>query len=88
MSNLLSLAILKLKPNSEFVIENEDYSTIKWITLEGEAPAQSEVESALEIVKEEKAEEANKFAAAKAAAEAKLAALGLTSDDLKALGIN
>ena len=87
MSNLLSLAVLKLKPNSEFVIENEDYSTIKWITLDGEAPTQSEVESALEVVKEEKVQEANKIAAAKAAAEAKLAALGLTADDLKALGL-
>jgi len=40
----LSLAISKLKPGSEFVFHNDDYSTIQWISLEGNPPTSEEVE--------------------------------------------
>jgi hypothetical protein len=80
-------AIRKLKPNSEFSYTDNDYSTIKWDVLEGKAPTQAEVDNAIEQVKLEEAQaEANK-AQVKAAAEGKLAALGLTTDDLRALGL-
>jgi hypothetical protein len=80
-------AIYKLKPTAQFSYTNEDYSTIKWDVLEGEAPTQAEIDAALEQVKADKVIEIQARAEAKAAAEAKLAALGLTADDLRALGL-
>jgi len=76
----LNEAIAKLKPNAEYVLTNRDYSTIKWIVLDGEAPTQKEIDAAIKEIKNDKAQ-------AKATAEGKLAALGLTTDDLRALGL-
>jgi len=85
--NYLSKAILRLKPTAEFSFTDNDYSTIKWDVLEGTAPTLEEIENTIEQIKaDELAAEVNK-ATAKAVAEAKLAALGLTTDDLKALGL-
>lgn len=87
MKNYLSLAIKKLKPTAEFSFIEDNYSTIKWDVLDGEAPTQKEIDAAIKEVKADEAQaEANK-ATAKAAAEGKLAALGLTTDDLRALGL-
>lgn len=83
----LDRAIRKLKPTAEFSFKNEDYSTINWNVLEGDAPTQAEIDVAIEQVKADEAQAELDKAASKAAAEAKLAALGLTSDDLKALGL-
>ncbi len=85
--NYLSLAIQKLCPDSEYKFSDQDYSTIEWIKLEGEAPSQAEIDAAIEQVKADEAQAEIDKAAKKAAAEAKLAALGLTADDLKALGL-
>jgi hypothetical protein len=80
-------AIKYLKPNAEFSFEEADYSTIKWDVLSGDAPTLKELESALKkVIELEQKIEADKIIA-KSAAEAKLEALGLTLDDLKALGI-
>ena len=87
MKDYLSDAILKLKPNSQFVYYGSDYSTIKWDVLDGEAPTQKEIDVAIEQVKADELAEADAKAQAKAAAEGKLAALGLTTDDLRALGL-
>jgi len=76
----LNEAIAKLKPNAEYVLTNRDYSTIKWIVLDGEAPTQKEIDAAIKEIKNDKAQ-------AKATDEGKLAALGLTTDDLRALGL-
>ena len=76
----IAKAIKKLKPTAEFSFNNDDYSTIHWDVLEGDAPTKSEIEAA---IKQIKADELS----AKATAEAKLAELGLTTDDLKALGL-
>jgi len=80
-------AIKKLKPTAEFSFANDDYSTIKWDVLDGDAPTQAQINVAIEEVKADEAQAELDKAAAKAAAEAKLAALGLTADDLKALGL-
>jgi hypothetical protein len=86
-NNYLVKAIQNLKPNSEFSFTDDDYSTIQWQVLEGTAPTQAEIDAEIKNIKaEEKAAEVSK-AAAKVAAEAKLAAIGLTTDDLKALGL-
>jgi len=80
-------AIKFIKPTAQFSFEGADYSTIKWDVLEGEAPTQAEIDAAIEQVKAQEAQAELDKAAKKAAAEAKLAALGLTADDLKALGL-
>ncbi len=87
MSNYLTKAIWKLKPGAEFSYNDEDYSTINWIALEGDAPTQAEINDAIEQVKADEIAQAEAKAQAKAAAEGKLAALGLTTDDLRALGL-
>ena len=33
----------KLKPTAEFSFTDDDYSTIKWYNLEGDAPTQAEI---------------------------------------------
>lgn len=86
-SQLLVAAIRLLKPDSEFVIRDNDYLTIEWHILEGEAPTQAEIYAGIEQVKADDAQVELDNAAKKATAEAKLAALGLDSDDLKALGL-
>lgn len=86
-NNYLTKAIKKLKPTAEFSFTDNDYSTIKWDVLEGEAPTQAEIDAAIEQVKEDDAQVELDKAAKKATAEAKLAALGLDADDLKALGL-
>jgi hypothetical protein len=80
-------AIRRLKPNSQYSFSNDDYSTIKWDVLEGTAPTQAEIDVAIEQVKADEIAEAEAKAQAKATAEGKLAALGLTTDDLRALGL-
>jgi hypothetical protein len=80
-------AIKKLKPSAEFSFTDDDYSTIKWDVLDGDAPTQAEIDAAIEEVKADEAQAKLDRAAKKATAEAKLAALGLTADDLKALGL-
>ena len=74
----LTKAIRLLKPNSEFSYQNNDYSTIKWDVLEGDAPTQAEIDVAIEQVK------ADEIAAeAKAASDrtALLARLGITAEE-------
>ena len=86
-SEELAGAIDYLKPNSQYSFENADYTSIKWDVLDGEAPTQIEIDKAVEIIREQKAKLAAQFATKKAAAEAKLAALGLTTEDLNVLGL-
>jgi hypothetical protein len=80
-------AIQYLKPNAQFSFQNADYSTIKWDLLEGDEPTQAEIDLAIEQVKAKKIQAEIDKAEKKAAAQAKLAALGLDADDLKALGL-
>ena len=80
-------AIQKLRPTAEFTYTDNDYSTINWIKIEGNAPTQAEIDEAIKQVKAEEAQTEATKAQAKAAAEGKLAALGLTTDDLRALGL-
>ena len=78
----LAKAIHHLRPGSQFVFQNEDYSTIEWHVLEGEAPTASEVISAIEIVKEQEAAAEAEKAATKAAL---LDRLGITEDEARLL---
>jgi hypothetical protein len=83
----LSIAIQNLKPNSEFTYLDNDYSTINWIVVEGDTPTQKQIDDEIERIKAHKAQAELDKEAKKAIAQAKLAALGLTEDDLKALGL-
>jgi hypothetical protein len=82
VKNYLAQAIWKLKPNAEFSFENDDYSTIKWDVLEGVAPTQTEVDAAIELVKQE---EIQQIAEATAKRQALLDKLGITEDEARLL---
>lgn len=77
-------SIAFIRPGAEFVLTNDE---LTWLDKTQSEPTKAEIEAGIAAFK---AEDANKEAAkvaAKEAAEAKLAALGLTTDDLKALGL-
>ena len=79
-SDYTTLAIQKLRPSSEFVITDGDLSNIHWDLLDGEPPTEAEILAAeAEIIAENEAK--------KAASLAKLAALGLTPEDLRHLSL-
>jgi hypothetical protein len=81
MSYLIK-AIRKLKPNAEFSFTDDDYSTIKWDVLDGEAPTQKEIDVAIKQVKADEIAEAKAKEIAKAAI---LDRIGLTADELKTI---
>ena len=74
-----------LIPDGGYVQVGEDYEGIQF--LECEPITKAEYEAGFAAYDAWKAEQDEAKAAKKAAAEAKLVALGLTSDDLKALGL-
>ena len=75
-----------LRPSGGYVQYGETY---EGITFEAECEpfTKAEYEAAFNLVDAAKAQAEADKAAAKATAEAKLAVLGLTPDDLKALGL-
>jgi hypothetical protein len=77
MSYLIK-AINKLKPNSEFSFQDDDYSTVKWDVLDGDAPTQKEIDAA---IKEIKADEAQAEATKATAKAALLSRLGITAEE-------
>jgi hypothetical protein len=74
-----------LIPNGGYVQIGEEYEGIQF--LECEPITKEQFEAGFPQYDAWKAEQDAQAAAKKAAAEAKLTALGLTSDDLKALGL-
>ncbi len=75
-------AINKLRPTAEFSFNDEDYSTIKWNVLDGDAPTQAEIDEAIEQVKADELAEAEAKAQAR---QALLDKLGITADEAKLL---
>lgn len=78
MSIEMTKAIYSLRPNSEFSFENNDYSTIQWDVLEGDAPTLAEVQAAIKEIKNQ--ELSNKIARDKTKA-ALFDRLGITQDE-------
>jgi hypothetical protein len=78
--------LMYLCPNVEFTIQGTEYEGINW---HEKTPAitKKQFQDGFAQFDAWKAEQDAEQAAAKVAAEAKLAALGLTADDLKALGL-
>lgn len=75
-----------LCPGIQYVSYGQSYEDINW--LNEKAPITKEqFEAGFAQVDAWKAQQAAEAAAKKTAAEAKLAALGLTADDLRALGL-
>ena len=77
-------AIQFIRPNAKFVLTGDN---IEWLDTEQTEPTNAEINSGLIAYKLAKESEAEAKAQAKATAEGKLAALGLTTDDLRALGL-
>ena len=75
-------AIQKLRPNSEAIVSDDDYSTVIWHTLDGEAPSQAEIDAAIKQIKADEDNEVKAKAAKKAAL---LDRLGITEDEAKLL---
>jgi hypothetical protein len=71
-------AIKKLKPNAEFSFTDDDYSTVKWDVLDGEAPTKTELDVA---IKEVKAEEIAEVKAKATQRQAILDRLGITAEE-------
>lgn len=78
----LSAAIWHLRPKAQFSFTDNDYSTIQWDVLEGEAPTQTEIDAAIEQVKADELSQAEAKAVKKAAL---LNRLGLTEEEAKLL---
>ena len=74
-----------LRPEGGWIIYGDDYDSIQWIS--GEPITKAQFTAGFAQYDAWKAEQVAAEAAAKAAAQAKLTALGLTVDDLKALGL-
>lgn len=75
-----------LIPNGGYVARGDEYEGIEF--LECEPITKSQFEAGFAQYDAWKAEQEAAAQTAKETAEAKLAALGLTTDDLKALGLN
>jgi hypothetical protein len=82
MKLYLSEAIKSLRPTAEFSYTDDDYSTIKWDVLDGQAPTQSEIDSAIAKIKADEITEAKSKATEKASL---LNRLGITADEAKLL---
>ena len=77
-------AILQIRPNAQFVLRGDD---IEWLDTEQTEPTNAEINAGLIAYNLATEAETEAKAQAKATAEGKLAALGLTTDDLRALGL-
>ena len=82
MMSYLVKAIKKLKPTAEFSFIEDDYSTIKWDVLDGDAPTQKEIDAA---IKQVKADEIAEVKAKATQRQAILDRIGLTADELQTI---
>ena len=81
----IAKAIKKIHPEAEFVIRDNDLENIEWHILDGDVPTKAEILAAVAIVEQEENDAIATVTASKASAIAKLAALGLTEDEAKAI---
>jgi hypothetical protein len=78
----LSNAIKNLKPTAEFSYQENDYSTINWIVLDGDAPTKKQIDDEIKKIKAAEIADAKAKETAKAAI---LDRIGLTADELKTI---
>jgi hypothetical protein len=79
-----TLILTKKYAGSEWTLNGDDYEGLTWLS-DTPKPTQTELDALWDSTIQQVAEEKAQAQAAKEAAEAKLAAIGLTPDDLKAL---
>jgi hypothetical protein len=77
-------AIQHIRPNAEFVLTE---GVLTWLDKKQTEPTDAEIEAGWVAYEAKIEADKTEAAAKKAKAEAKLAALGLTAEDLKALGL-
>ena len=82
----LSDAIRLFNPLAQYSVSNDDYSTLEWL-CDFPKPTEAELKALMPAAQKALEDELKDFENARLAAQAKLAALGLTADDLKALGL-
>lgn len=78
-------ALNNLVPDAKWQLTGDDYGQINWI--EGDKPTLKEIQDEINNIPLREAEKKAEKEIKKNAAEAKLIALGLTIDDIKALGL-
>jgi hypothetical protein len=78
-------AIKFLYPDSEFSMVNDDVNQITWVGQSYPIPTAEELQSAIAAMEAEEVAKAEAQAANKESARAKLAALGLTPEEIAAL---
>ncbi len=77
--------VAMLRPNGGWIMRDNDFEQIQWVDCEPLTKA--EFEAGFAQFEAWEAQKAADALAAKEAAESKLAALGLTPNDLRALGL-
>lgn len=78
---MLTKALSALRPSVEFTYNNEDLSTVRWNVEGTTTPTQAEVDAKIAELQAEDAA----LEAARESGKAKLAALGLTAEEIAAL---
>jgi len=73
-----------IRPNAEFILRDDE---LQWLDKKQDKPTHAEIETGWVAYQAAEEAEAQAKASAKTAAQAKLAALGLTVEDLSALGL-
>ena len=86
-AQLLSRTLEALRPNAEYALSGNDIKDIVWITHNVQPISESEYNAEYKKQSDLYAENQIKAEQAKTTAHEKLGALGLTADDLKALGL-
>jgi hypothetical protein len=76
----------KKYPDSQWTLNGDDYKGLTWLSND-KKPTKTELDAQWDEVKDLIAAEAQAKVQAKVTAQAKLAALGLTVEDLTALGL-
>jgi hypothetical protein len=75
-------------PDAAFSMVDDDISTVAWRTEGITTPTQEEIDAKIKQVEDEEAAKVTAKAAAKESAQAKLAALGLSGEEIAAITNN
>ena len=86
MHNDIIEALNSLRPTSEWTLVGDNYSDLVWLS-DDKAPTLAEIEAEIAAIPNRRVQAEKAKATAKATAETKLSSLGLTIEDLKALGL-
>ena len=78
-------AIASLRPNTQWVMRNNNVESIEWITDDVQPLTKAEVDAEVARLEAEAVAVVERKAAAKESAVAKLAALGLSVDEVEAI---